>query len=412
MRLPVALLAALTLGACTDGGGSGALLVTNDEDALEARVTYSDTPLTLEAPAAKGRAKVAAKPAKADDLSLTLVAEVTPPQYDGVTLQANEVRVRGRRAYVAYNVRGATYLGGIDVFDISDPTRPRLVSSALLPGRDVNGITVKNHRLYLVGASDDADLTTPAFLGAIALRGGKLTDTFTQRDLPSYAGTDVDVAGPYLYATSGDTGGAVSVYRLPGLSLVRSEAVDDARGVDADRLDVAVVAGTPARLFVFDRDAASLTAQHTLSGATIPESKSTVEVKRRKAVLALGDGGTQVVCLADGSVLARLDPPTVADLDPSVTVTNAASAYRRAIFMANGEAGVYVAMADSNLNGRDCEVDNLEVVGRIRFGDLQSANHVVYRHDLLFVAAGTGGLKIVAVTDAGADPDDDDEDDD
>jgi len=412
MRLLLAPLAALALGACTNGAPTGDLIVTNDEATLSARLTRLDRPLTLEAPAAKARAKVAAKPAKADDLSLTLIAEVEPPQHDGITLQANEVRVRGRKAYVAYNVRGATYLGAIDVFDISDPSQPRLVSSALLPGRDVNGITVKNHRLYLVGASDDPELDSPAFLGAIALRGGKLTDSLTQRDLPSYAGTDVDVAGPYLYATSGDTGGAVSVYRLPNLALVRSEAVEDARGVDADRLDVAVVAGTPARLFAFDRNAASLTATYTLNGATIPESKSTVEVKRRKAVLALGDGGTQVVCLADGSVLAQLPPPTVPDLDPSVTVTNAASAYRRAIFMANGEAGVYVAMADSNLNGRDCAVDNLELVGKIRFGDLQSANHVVYRHDLLFVAAGTGGLKIVAVTDAGADPDDDESEDD
>lgn len=386
------------------------MIVIDDPDTLEARITRLDQPLEIEA-AAKPRAKPAAKP-KRDALSLTLIAEVAPPQYQGTTLQANEVRIRGNKAYVGYNVRGATYLGAIDVFDISDPSAPQLISSALFPGRDVNGLTVKTNRIYFVGAADDPELDTPAYLAALPLRGGRLGTLFQQWDLPSYAGTDVDTAGPYLYATSGDVGGAVSVYRLPQLNLIRTQAVDDARGVDADRRDVGVVAGTPARLYHYDRASATLLHDHTLDGATIPESKSTIEIKRAKAVLALGDGGTQIVCLADGQVLAQLPPPTVPDLDASVTVTNAASAYKRAVFMANGEAGVYVAVADSNLNGRDCEVDNLELLGKLRFGDLESANHVVYRHDLLFVAAGTGGLKIVAVTDSDADPDDDDQDDD
>jgi len=54
-------------------------------------------------------------------------------------------------------------------------------------------------------------------------------------------------------------------------------------------------------------------------------------------------------------------------------------------------------------------VDDLEILGGIRFGDLQSVNHVSYVNNVLFVAGGLGGLKILVVSD---DEDDDDDDDD
>ena len=42
----------------------------------------------------------------------------------------------------------------------------------------------------------------------------------------------------------------------------------------------------------------------------------------------------------------------------------------------------------------------LTMLGRLRFGDLQSVNHVTYRSGHLFIAAGLGGLKIVKVNGA------------
>jgi hypothetical protein len=36
-------------------------------------------------------------------------------------------------------------------------------------------------------------------------------------------------------------------------------------------------------------------------------------------------------------------------------------------------------------------------LGKLKFGNLQSANHVAFKGDYLYVAAGLGGLKIVKI---------------
>ena len=118
----------------------------------------------------------------------------------------------------------------------------------------------------------------------------------------------------------------------------------------------------------------------------------------KKAVLALGDGGTQIVCLEDGSVIEEIAPPVVDDLDPSVTVTNAAATDSKTLYMSNGEAGVYVAYTRDKFNSRDCDVDDLELIGQFRLDDLESVNAVKVDEDYLFVAGGLGGLKILEVT--------------
>jgi peptidase E len=88
----------------------------------------------------------------------------------------------------------------------------------------------------------------------------------------------------------------------------------------------------------------------------------------------------------------------VDDLDPSVTVTNAAATDSKTLYMSNGEAGVYVAYTRDKFNSRDCDVDDLELIGQFRLDDLESVNAVKVDEDYLFVAGGLGGLKILEVT--------------
>jgi hypothetical protein len=97
-----------------------------------------------------------------------------------------------------------------------------------------------------------------------------------------------------------------------------------------------------------------------------------------------------------GSV-ARPDPATLG-LDPSVVVTNAASVDNDLIFISNGEAGVYVARGSQVFSATGSEAaQQITVLGKLRFGNLQSVNHVAYKSGYLFIAAGLGGLKIVKV---------------
>ena len=54
------------------------------------------------------------------------------------------------------------------------------------------------------------------------------------------------------------------------------------------------------------------------------------------------------------------------------------------------------ATAQADATGSD-EPQNITLLGKLRFDDLESVNHVEYKGGMLFVAAGLGGLKIVKV---------------
>lgn len=292
---------------------------------------------------------------------------------------------------------GEPYMGAVDIFDIRDEDDPELKSSMLFVDSDVNGLTYKSDHLYLAMATSREEFDTPAVVEKVRIRRDELTDDTETFDVPSWAATDVEVTDNHLFVTSGADSGHVTVIRLNNDEVVFSYPVEDARGVDTDGDDVAVVAGTPARMVTFDYDSGELLTDFSLEGASVDFSKSTIEIHRKKAVLALGDGGTQIVCLDDGSVIEQIDPPVVTDLDPSVTVTNAASTDSKTLYMSNGEAGVYIAYTRDKFDSRDCDVDDLELIGQFRLDDLESVNAVKVDSDYLFVAGGLGGLKILEI---------------
>jgi hypothetical protein len=385
----------LLFGGCFEPEKEARVIVENDLEILGGRVDYRDE--TIEVDSVESIQKVLTR-TLASTITLTLVAEVTPPDHNGQVLQATDVVIKGQNAYVSYNMRGEPFLGGVDVFDIADITAPQLISSAVFVDTDVSGLAEQGNTLYLAAATERPAFDSPAVLELISLSEGLLTDETSTIDLPSYAGTDVEVAGNFIYVTSGADGGYVTVLNAGNLEEVYALPVEDARGVSSDNTDVGVVAGTPARLLTFDRDSGALVNDYTLEGATIEFSKSTIEINRSKAILGIGDGGTQIVCLATGDTIVTMPQPSVAGLDALVTVTNAATTDKKTLFMANGEAGVYVAMAETRFDSKDCAVDNLQLVGKFRFDDFQSVNHVAYRNGVLFIAGGLGGLKIVTVS--------------
>jgi len=56
------------------------------------------------------------------------------------------------------------------------------------------------------------------------------------------------------------------------------------------------------------------------------------------------------------------------------------------LYMSNGEAGVYVAYSSDKFDSKDCDVENLQLIGQFRFDDLQSVNHVKADGNYLFIA--------------------------
>ncbi len=105
----------LVLPACKRGSSgsqaSGRILVDNNEERLNTRVTYYNE----EEP---GDPDVFYHAAYNDKgFKLTLKAKVEPPTIDGVALEASHVTISGKYAYVSYNTVGKVHQGGVVIFD-------------------------------------------------------------------------------------------------------------------------------------------------------------------------------------------------------------------------------------------------------------------------------------------------------
>jgi len=375
---------------CTEPPDDDRIVIENDLGTLAARVTQLNEEVVLDTSIQEtGLGKASVKP-----VTLTLIAEVQPPVVGGEVLQATDVYEKSGIVYVAYNMQGEQYLGAVDIFDTKDKDDPELISSMHFIDSDVNGLAFEKDYLYLAMATNRSEFDSPAVVERVKVKNGKLSDETVTYDVPSWAATDVEATANHLFVTSGADGGQVTVIKLSDHSVEFSYPVEDARGVNTDKEEVAVVAGTPARLLTFDYESGEKLMDYTLSGANIPFSKSTIEVLKRKAVLALGDGGVQVVCLESGAVVETIAPPVVDGLDPSVTVANAATTNGKTIYMSNGEAGIYIAYSKDDFNGKNCDVDDLQMIGSFRLDDLESVNHLALKGDFLFAAGGLGGLKI------------------
>ncbi|MFC1552341.1 hypothetical protein ACFL6P_07210 [Candidatus Latescibacterota bacterium] len=224
-------------------GDNGRIIVNNDSGDLDSRVSYKSEDIDVDtltvanklAPLAKKTPNVVV-PVTQDTLQITLVSEVSPPVHDGITLQATDIYIKGSKAYVSYNVAGETFLGGVDIFDITDEYHPKLISSAVFTDTDVNGISVDGNDLFLASANESYGSGNYALLERIDLDGGLLSSISTIVDIPSWAATDVDITSQHVYVTSGADDGYISILDKNTLAKIDSISVDDARGVDVDKI--------------------------------------------------------------------------------------------------------------------------------------------------------------------------------
>jgi hypothetical protein len=396
--------------------------ITNDEFELEQRVLLLDEEIAIDPdaglPAFASFRHDESQPLdglparmgpRRDQITLRLRGEAAPPVVDGQITQATSVAAaRGKnKAIVSYGMIGSAALGGVDLFKIERNGRPKLKSSASFLDADVLAVSFDDNYAYTAQASSDPARPAPAVVGRFLTRGHKFTlDGLEHVQLGSFAATSTAHTGSIVYATSGNDG---SVYAIDqsDLSILGEFALDDARWVahDKDNGRIAVAQGTPGRISVFAEgmfQGGSLSLLNTFAfpGADVASSKSTVEVLGGKAFVAAGPEGVQVVCLNNGQIVGSVPRPDPASLglDPSVVVTNAVTVQDDLMFISNGEAGVYVAVGAESFETSDCdEPQMITVLGQMQFDDLESVNHVVYKDNQLWIAAGLGGIKIVDV---------------
>ena len=417
LALPLTGLAAL-LVSCSDGSGpgqtNGRISINNNAIVLAQRVTYRNDSIPIDslgvgypsAPAPFGSAPVSRSSAASQAaFSLSLKAEVAPPSIAGQMLQATSVSIVGNLAVVSYNMIGNPYLGGVDVIDITNKNHPVLTSEALFQNTDVSAVTTSGVNVYLAEATGDTGFASPAVFEVVKLVGNQLVLAGNTRTaLSSFVATSV-ASGTRAYATSGDAG---SLFMLdPALFTVTSSIpLHDARWVVVGGGKVAVVQGTPGILSVYNESNMSLVGHFPFAGAAVAQSKSQADLVGGKAFIAAGDSGVQVLSASTGTKVGAVPRPNPDSLglSPSVVVTNAVSIDQDVMFISNGEAGVYLAQGSQVFSATGPEaLQTITMRGKLRFGSLQSVNHVAYsaggpgNPGLLIIAAGLGGLKIVQV---------------
>ena len=327
----------------------------------------------------------------ASDLPLALIAEVDAPEYEGLTLQATHVCFSGNYAYVSYNVKGATYLGAVDVIDITDPALPQLAMQAVFPSMDVSSLTIKDGVLYLAGARDvDAyeNVASPAVLVKMNLDGDMLSDDITFLELSSFVGTDVVAGDNYVYCVSGSTG-ALTAFSYADDVVAAIIETNDLRAVGIDEDNLVTLSGTNG-IHVYDISSASEKLNFSVSD-DVEEAKRTIDFYNGHVLVAEGYDGVGVYRMTDGSQRINIPVASVTDEEINLNdvVCNAVTVSDDHIFMAEGAAGVVVySLADNGLDSPE-EIGGLNLEG--------SANYVKSGDDYIFVADGTGGLKILKI---------------
>jgi len=341
------------------------------------------------APQVAGSTSTATTSSVVSDMPLALTAEISAPTYNGLTLRATHVAVQGTLAYVSYNYEGDKYLGAIDVIDITDPNKPKLVQSAIFPDTDISSLCYADGYLYLVGAKDSYsdNGTGPAVLMKMKLNSGNLSDDIQLTGMTGYVGTDVKTADNYVYAVSGSNG-VVGAYTSSDNKLQASLALSDLRAVGVNN----------GQIIAFQNGAINVLNPTTLTkisgfstSTDVDQAKRTIDFYSNSVLASEGAHGVGVYNLSTGAKINTIPVATVTDptINASEVVSNAVSINNEHIFVANGAAGVTVHKIVSS------KIDNL-----VDFGNLVlagSANFVISSNGYVFVADGSGGLKILQI---------------
>lgn len=323
-----------------------------------------------------------------------LVAEVAPPVYNGDTIQATHVKIIDHFAFVTYNTKGNKYLGGIEVFDVTDIRNPKILWTAIQNNVDISSIDYHNNKIYLVGATNTEvvsnNLKHNSMLEVMSLDINKqYIKTDTILDLSSYTGTDVKVTENAIYATSGAPG-FLKIYDL-NYKLLDSIPETDARSIDSNSTNIYLFNGHPGVVSVFDKTTYSLINTFSTGGANQAEAKSKMSVSDKYILTALNEGGVKVLNL-DGTTKQIIPKPVTEEGHADENfVSNAVSLNNDLVLIANGEAGLYVGGMISSRN------DSISIIGTIQFDDHASSNFVESKDSIIFVATGLGGLKILTV---------------
>ncbi len=333
----------------------------------------------------------------ADGFSLEAIAQASAPSVNGEIVQATDVLFNGDLLLVSYNFKGDPHLGVLQVIDVTNPSTPVLEYEVLMENADLNRIRIYRDR-YLVVASGTAD--EAASLKIFDVQGPPTM--LSSIDLYSNQATMVTIHDDYALVTTGDDGGVIGVnLQDPSTpEMVFFYPLSDARYVEMLSDDeVLLVTGGP-----------------NASLIRIPWSDLTSEDDQGPMTIGIDDGSNIVTLPLNGLTVGApswgfrtgdrfhlsaderglltfsLANGSLAEMDVVTTEGNAnagvVESEGRFALLANGQEGLVVLDIQ--------EGQETELLAQFDTpGDRGSANAVAMKGELVALADGLGGVKLL-----------------
>lgn len=311
---------------------------------------------------------------------------ITSPLVDGVPVQATDVLIQGDRIYATYNTQGDDFRGALQIIDVSNPDAPVLLQEAGFNESEANRVQVEGDYIYVGGGDEFQGAVVDTFV----LEGGALSLVSTL-PLPGYQTTMLQVDGDRAFVTTGSVGGLfVLDLSDPGEPVVVDELpLDDARFVagHGDGELVVLTGGDNAQLSRYTLPAAgdawpSPSASLTVEGVTIG-APSWGNLFGDDLYISADVGGVATFSLAGDGIDALGILPTAGDANGLGLTPD-----QRVAILANGQEGLVAIDAQ--------DVNTANILARYDVPtDSGSANAVAVRHDLIAMADGRGGVKLL-----------------
>ena len=389
---------------------------------------------------------------KANDYRFKLVAEMSTLKLStGDVVQATDVKITDTHAFVAYNTQGEAHKGGAVVYEytVSDGSFETAtvtvtpVASVQLPKAELSAIEFYNNKLYMIGASEEPkfgyneerDGYNYAFLLVMELDANKKFKTdATPKIVPlsSFQGTSIRVNDNNIFITTGDgangTKGGLYILKTSDYSKVNFVEKDHARSVTIDGSNVYMMSAEPARVFKYDmagnnevkiyppdysdlnyiddEDEDNSSLYQYKNEAMQKEARSDMYFWNNYLFVSMNESGLRMVKSGgEFDVMQAIERPGD---DANLHVTN--SVFMNAdpkkdatgnlipsnlLLLANGEKGVYWydVMKDSYDKDRIVASEANSVLA----ASGKSANFISSKGNVVFVANGLGGLKVLYI---------------
>ena len=363
---------------------------------------------------------------RADHYYFKLVAEMETMTIDGVEVQATHVKLSNDGyAFVTYNEQYEGVRGGIVVYKytvkegtIEDATVDvKVVQSMEMPKAELSAVDYYNGKLYVTGASIEpkfgfkGDDGNRAFFMVVPLNSDK---TFKEEEpekivhLTSFQGTSIRALNNRIYVTCGDGKGefpgGLYVYNANTYEKITFIEAECARSVDVDAQNVYLMQAEDARVNKYDLDGKFVKELHNVQGeATQKWAKSEILAWDKYLFVAENESGLRMLNKTGG---VNDDIVFPADWDKELHVSNGVfmnsdpkkTLFDKVVntdllFVANGEKGIYWYEIMKNSQNKDVMVPSIS--NSVLGGNGYSSNFIASKGNVVFVANGLGGLKVL-----------------